>query len=80
MTATTFNARKLGARNMSQGHHNPSGDSTMPPETGLTDTPRKPWAKPTVRVIGETVHDTQAGSNPAYAESSNPLDLYAPTS
>ena len=32
-----------------------------PPETGLTGAPRKPWAKPTVRVIGETMDDIQSG-------------------
>ena len=32
-----------------------------PPETGLTGAPRKPWAKPTVRVIGETMDSIQSG-------------------
>ncbi len=65
---------------MSQSHHNPSGDSTIPPPPPpLTGAPKKPWAKPTVRVIGETVDDTQSGSDPAYAET-NTFGAYAPTS
>ena len=32
-----------------------------PPETGLTGAPRKPWAKPTIRVIGETMDSIQSG-------------------
>ena len=47
-----------------------------PPETGLTDTPRKPWAKPTVRVIGETMDDTQAGPDPEF----NEIGSYNPNS
>ena len=53
-------------------------DPPPPPETGLTGAPRKPWAKPTVRVIGETVHDTQAGTNRNFTEFGN--DIYAPES
>ena len=64
---------------MSQSHHNPSGDSTIPPPPPLTGAPKKPWAKPTVRVIGETVDDTESSYNPAYAESST-FGAYAPTS
>ena len=32
-----------------------------PPPPPLTGAPRKPWAKPTVRVIGETMDDIQSG-------------------
>ena len=47
-----------------------------PPETGLTDTPRKPWAKPTVRVIGETLHHIQSGVYTEQLEN----DTYSPDS
>ena len=47
-----------------------------PPETGLTDTPRKPWAKPTVQVIGETILHTQTGATPE----NNEIRYYNPQS
>ena len=39
-----------------------------PPPPPLTGAPKKPWAKPTVRVIGETMDDIQSGSDPNAAE------------
>ena len=47
-----------------------------PPPPALTDTPRKPWVKPTVRVIGETIHDIQAAPTPEMYE----LGAYNPQS
>ncbi len=47
-----------------------------PPETGLTDTPRKPWAKPTVQVIGETILHTLSGATPE----NNEIRYYNPQS
>ena len=49
-----------------------------PPPPALTDTPRKPWVKPTVRVIGETVDDIQSSIDPAFREIG--LNSYAPES
>ena len=42
-----------------------------PPPPPLIGAPRKPWAKPTVRVIGETVDDTQSGATPEFNEIGN---------
>ena len=55
-------------------------DSAPPPE-GMT--PRKPWTKPTLKIIGETIRSARGGPDMTYAEGESTPgvpDGYAPTS
>ena len=60
---------------------NDEADSAPPPPDGMT--PRKPWTKPTLTIIGETVHSVRGGTYAGVNENDptlSPINSYAPES
>ena len=62
--------------------HNETDSAAPSPPEGMT--PRKPWTKPTLTIIGETVGSVRTGSDPSFDERHSSFggepNAYAPTS